>query len=390
MKPFVKVNVQVLEAKVCLLLYSEADYYHTVGSEELEMMNRKDYKIERKQGSRKKLAIKISLLIALSALLVVVVYGVSLHQKAINAVDRAYEAVDNRFKSDLRDEAVEPLTDNVSILFIGVDGSEKRGKSDSNSRSDALLVATLNNKEKSVKLVSIPRDSYVYIPDRERKDKINHAHAFGGVPGTIETVEGMLDIPIDYYVKMNFNAFIEVVDALGGVEVEVPYERIELDENDKRTIHLMPGLQHLDGQHTLALARTRKLDSDVERGKRQQMILQAIMKQAFSLKSITKYGDVIDAVGDNMKTNMTFNEMKSFFEYAKGGMPDVETINLVGTDDMSTGVYYWMLDEESLANVKHDMQTHLGVSPSSQILTDSLNETTDINGSANDAKLPSR
>ena len=111
-------------------------------------------------------------------------------------------------------------------------------------------------------------------------------------------------------------------------------------------------MQHLDGKHALALARTRKLDNDIERGKRQQMILQAIMKEATSIKSITKYGDVIDAVGDNMKTNMTFNEMKSFFAYVKGGIPEVETINLVGTDDKSTGIYYWMLDEEHLRGSK--------------------------------------
>jgi len=238
-------------------------------------MKRKDYRRAKKRKPGRRLALKITLLLALSAFIVVTAYGVSLQRKAADAADRAYEAVDNRDISDLRDEAVEPIHDNVSVLFIGVDESEER-KDAGNSRSDALIVATLNNKAKTVKLVSIPRDSYVYIPDRKRKDKITHAHAFGGTRGTIETVEGMLDIPIDYYVKMNFNAFIEVIDAFGGVDVEVPYERLELDENDQYTIHLKPGMQHLDGKHTLALARTRKLDSDVERGKRQQMILEAV------------------------------------------------------------------------------------------------------------------
>ena len=263
----------------------------------------------------------------------------------------------------------------------------KRNQGDSNSRSDALLVATLNNKEKSVKLVSIPRDSYVYVPGRGRNDKITHAHAFGGVPGTIETVEGMLDIPIDYYVKMNFNAFIEVVDALGGIEAEVPYKLTELDENDKRTVHLEPGMQQLNGKHALALARTRKLDNDIERGKRQQMLLKSIMRQATSIKSVTKYGDLIDAVGDNMKTNMTFSEMKSFFEYAKGGMPDVETINISGMDDMSTGVYYWLPDEEGLEQLKFDLQNHLEVSPSSSLVNENsgIKSTTDINESADNA-----
>ena len=222
-----------------------------------------------------------------------------------------------------------------------------------------------------MKLVSIPRDSYAYIPEVGYRDKITHAHAFGGTRATIETVEELFEIPVDYYVKMNFNAFIDVVDAIDGIDVEVPYNRTEKDENDKYTIHLKKGLQHLDGKHALALARTRKLDTDVERGKRQQMILQAIMKEAVSVKSVTKYGDVIEAVGDNMKTDMTFDEMKSFLEYVKGGMPQVDTLSLKGYDDMSTGIYYWKLDETYLAEVKNILQAHLGLIPDSSSLTDS-------------------
>ncbi|MDS9470295.1 LCP family protein [Sporosarcina pasteurii] len=347
-------------------------------------MRRQEYKQISRKRSGKRLTIKISLLVALIAFTFVVGYGVFLQKKATDAAKRAYEALGDRAKSELRDEAVEPLKDNVSILFIGVDDSDKR-KDSGNARSDALLVATLNNKEKTVKLLSIPRDSYVYVPSRGRQDKITHAHAFGGTKGTIDAVEGFLDIPIDYYVKMNFNAFIEVVDALGGIKAEVPYDRVELDENDRRTIELKKGLQHLDGKHALALARTRKLDSDVERGKRQQMILQAIMNKAFSVQSITKYGDVIDAIGDNMKTNMTYNEMKSFLEYAKGGMPEVTAINLDGTDDMTTGIYYWMLDEEELENVKFELQTHLELSPYSRTLTDKGVEINDQNESADES-----
>ncbi|HEX5563835.1 MAG TPA: LCP family protein, partial [Sporosarcina sp.] len=264
-------------------------------------MKRRDYKKMKKQTSKARLAIKIGLLVSLTALLSIAAYGLSLKQQAEQAVDRAYEAVPETNKSGVRGEAkVEPSKDNVSILLIGVDDSEAR--MEGNSRSDALLVATFNPEEKSVKMLSIPRDSYVYIPKVGYKDRINHAHAFGGTHAAIETVEEMLDIPIDYYVKMNFNAFIEVVDALGGIEVDVPYNRLEKDENDKDTIQLVKGRHVLNGQYALALARTRKADSDLERGKRQQMILQAIIKEMVSVKSITKYGDVIEAVGDNMKT----------------------------------------------------------------------------------------
>lgn len=344
-------------------------------------MNRKDYK-KQKKSTNKRLVLKVSILLLLSIFIVVAAYGASLQKKAADAVENAYEPIPERVKPEVREAKVEPAQDNVSVLFIGVDDSEQRQQGDGNSRSDALLFATLNQKDKSVKLVSIPRDSYVYIPEKGYQDKITHAHAFGGTSATIDTVEELFDVPVDYYVKMNFNAFIDVVDALGGIDAEVPYDRIEKDENDKYTIHLKKGLQHLDGKHALALARTRKLDTDVERGKRQQMILQAIMKEAVSVKSITKYGDVIDAVGDNMKTDMTFDEMKSFLEYAKGGMPKVDTISLKGYDDLSTGIYYWKLDETDLTEVKQLLQAHLGLIPDSSNLTDGR---TNLNGLVDEA-----
>lgn len=312
---------------------------------------------------------------AFTSLLMVSAYALSLQKKAEEAVDRAYEAVPETPKSEIRGEAkVEPAKDNVSILLIGVDGSDARQLGD-RSRSDALVVATFNPEEKSVKLLSIPRDSYVYIPKVGYKDKITHAHAFGGTHAAIESVEEMLDIPIDYYVKMNFNAFIEVVDALGGVEVDVPYDRLEKDENDKNAIQLKKGLQVLDGRHTLALARTRKMDNDIERGKRQQMILQAIIKEMASLKSIAKYGDVIEAVGDNMKTDMTFKEMTSFWEYVKGGAPEMDTLSLQGYDDWSTGIYYYKLNENDLENVQQILKSHLGLMPDASTLTDSNTNT---------------
>ena len=320
----------------------------------------------KRKSSKTRLLLKIGLVATIVALMSVSVYGVTLHKKAELAADRAYEAIPDRTpRTTDRVDRVQPAKDNVSVLLIGVDDSEERQQGDSNSRADALLVATLNPKQKTVKLLSIPRDAYVYIPEVDYKDKITHANAYGGTKATIETVEEMLDIPIDYYLKANFNAFIDVVDALGGVEVEVPYERIEKDETDAGTIHLMPGLQTLDGRHALALARTRKLDNDIERGKRQQMIIQAMMEQAKSAAAITKFGDVIDALGDNIKTDMQYKEMLSFLEYAKGGMPSVDTLTIEGDDDWSTGVYYWMLDEEDLQQKRLLLQSHLGLMSSS-------------------------
>ena len=224
------------------------------------------------------------------------------------------------------------------------------------------MLATLNEKDKSVKLVSIPRDSYVYLPEVGYKTKINHAHAYGGPKASIEAVETMFNIPVDYYVKMNFNAFIDVVDALNGINVEVPYELFEQNSKDKaNAIHLLPGEQNLDGEEALALARTRKQDNDIERGKSQQEILKGIMKRAVSANALTKYDDIIQAIGDNMETNMTFDEMKALSSYGLKKKLDMNTLSIEGEDTYIDNIYYWLLDDTSLANTRIELQEHLEI-----------------------------
>lgn len=322
-----------------------------------------------KGSSKLSLIIKVTLLLASSFLICAATYGMYLTKKAEHVIDKTYEEIPERDIPEQREVKAEPAQDNVSILFLGIDDSDKRGQGADHSRTDALLLATLNNKSKTVKLLSIPRDSYVYIPHVKYRDKINHAHAFGGTKATIETVEELFDIPVDYYVRVNFNAFIDVVDALGGIEAEVPYKLNELDENDKRTINLQPGLQTLNGREALALARTRKLDSDLERGKRQQEIIKAIAAKAGSFTSITKYDAVLEAVGNNMKTNMTFDEMKSFISYLSNGMPRIDALTLEGYDDKVNGIYYYKLKNEPLEEMKNILQSHLGLIPNSTELS---------------------
>ncbi|GGA64844.1 LCP family protein [Ornithinibacillus halotolerans] len=286
-------------------------------------------------------------------------YAASLYIKADSAISNSYED-DGREKSKLREAMVDPNVDNISILIIGVDESNHRGN-EGNSRSDTLILATLNKEEKSIKLVSIPRDSLVYIPEVGYEDKINHAHFFGGPQATIETVENLLNIPVDYYVKVNFHAFIEVVEAIGGIEVDVPYEFWESNSDDKKnSIHLLPGEQLLNGEEALAFARTRKLDNDIERGKRQMEVIKAVIKKSLSVGSVFKLGDVIDAVGSNMTTNMTFDEMKSLVSYGlNGGGLDIESMTLEGANYQPGKVYYWKLDEIKLAEVINLLKNHL-------------------------------
>ncbi|WP_217586466.1 LCP family protein [Lentibacillus saliphilus] len=314
----------------------------------------------RDKQRRKKRKILIVLMPFLIAFIGVAVYAASLWLKADAVLSDSVRDID-RDKSELRDKAVDPGKDNVSILIMGVDMSEKR-KNNGNPRSDTMMLATLNKKEKSVKLLSIPRDSYVYIPYNDKRTRINHALAYGGPKAAMDTVEELLEIPVDYYVTLNFEAFIQVVEAINGINVDVPYELWEQDSKDRQNaIHLLPGEQELNGEEALALARTRKYDNDIERGKRQQDIIKAIMKKSLSLGSVFKYGEIIESIGSNMETNMEFSEMQKFLSYGmKGGGPDLEALSLKGHDATGPGgMYLYQLDETALNETKLTLKDHL-------------------------------
>ncbi|AHI56943.1 LCP family protein [Listeria ivanovii] len=292
-------------------------------------------------------------------------YGTYLFSKTKLAADNSFDNVRNGEASTLRSKDIEPIKDSFSILIIGVDTSAKR-ESDGNPRSDSLILATFNVKDSRVEMTSIPRDSYVHIQD-SKKDidkytKINAAHAYGGPELTMRTVEEEFKIPIDYYVRFDFDAFLKIVDALGGIDVDVPVSFTEQDSNDKAgAITLEKGQQHLNGEQALALARTRHIDSDIERGKRQQLIIKSIVSEATSISSISKYSDIIKVVGDNMKTNLTFNQMLSIAKFGMTNSIDIKSLNLEGTDAPMNGIYYYQLNDDSVQSVSNEFADELGI-----------------------------
>ncbi|RSK28634.1 LytR family transcriptional regulator [Bacillus sp. HMF5848] len=298
-------------------------------------------------------------------LLATVSYAGFLYWKAMDTLNTMPNELENTEDVAEHDVAVGGKTTtkrdkgNISILFMGIDDSMSRNYN-SATRTDALMLATFNKKDKSVKLLSIPRDTYTYINAEGKYDKINHAHVFGGVQGTVDAVESLLEIPVDYYVKMNFYAFIDVIDVLGGIDYEVPFEMHEKDtEDNHNAIHLNPGMQTLTGEEALALARTRKYDSDLERGKRQQEIMKTILAESASVGAITKYSQIIDAVGNNMSTNLKPNVVNSMFSFATGA--NIESLQLDGENARIDGVYYYKPDDTALATLSSSLQQHLGI-----------------------------
>ncbi|WP_338470675.1 LCP family protein [Niallia sp. XMNu-256] len=321
-------------------------------------MNTRSKNTLRKRKKRRRRIVLFTLLPLLLLMLGAVAYGGYLLTKAYDVAAGSKEELARGEISEKRIAAVDPKKDSISILIMGVDDSNVRDFGHT-TRTDALILATFNVNSKSVKLVSIPRDSYVYIPDKMKRDKITHAHVYGGTEGTIETVEELFDLPVDYFVKLNFNAFIDVVDTLGGIKVDVPITFSEQDSKDTaNAIHLEKGLQKLNGEEALALARTRKIDNDIERGKRQQLVLRAIIDKAVSVGSITKYGGVMESMGNNMSTNLEFGEILGLFEYATSGL-NIESIQLEGQDNRINGIYYYQLDELSVLETAQELREHL-------------------------------
>ncbi|MFD0769931.1 LCP family protein [Bacillus sp. CGMCC 1.60114] len=290
-------------------------------------------------------------------------YFFHIYNKAQAVADGAYSQLGRGDKSEKRAKAVKPMTDNVSILIMGVDESDTRANEYKGAiRTDALLLATINKNDKSVKLLSIPRDSRVYIPSEKKEDKITHAHVFGGVDSTINTVERFLDVPVDYYVKFNFKSFIKIVDSLGGIDVDVPVTFTEQDSKDQPdAIHLEKGRQHLNGEQALALARTRHIDTDYMRGQRQQLVLEAIAKKALSINSIDKLGDLLDAVDNDIKTNLTFDDMMAVTKNMMSSNLKMDKLQVKGKDEYIDGVYYYVPEEKSVQDISEELQNHLGV-----------------------------
>ena len=218
---------------------------------------------------------------------------------------------------ELDNDAV--ISDNITnILLIGTDARNKSEK----GRSDTMMIATIDEKHRVIKLTSLARDSYVEIPGHGEQ-KLNHAYSYGGAKLLIETLENTLSIDISNYVTVNFSSFSSIIDALGGVNVEVKESELNelnkfipecydasLNKNRKMKLIEEPGVQTLNGYQALSYARIRKNDSALERDNRQRKVLQAIMDEASDM-SFLEIPKVLKAVLPHIKTDMKFGDMVS-------------------------------------------------------------------------------
>src|SRR5699024_9630523 len=177
------------------------------------------------------------LLIFLSLILVVVpvIFAVLLLKSSQGAFEHSLNTSDTSRESSIRESKINPSKDPNSILFLVIDdnsGRENNGLSAEESRTDAMIIATYNTNKEQIRVLSITRDTISYIPEVGYYDKITHAHAYNGPAASMDSVEATLNVPVDYYVRINMEAFVDAVDELGGIEYDVPYNISEPNTND--------------------------------------------------------------------------------------------------------------------------------------------------------------
>ncbi len=242
----------------------------------------------------------------------------------------------------------------INILVFGVDAVDKA--SVKSTRSDSIMLLSMNSAGKDPVMISIPRDTRVEIPGRKSKDKINHAHAYGEADLLVKTVEKLLDIKVHHYVRINYKAVAEVVDALGGVEVDVPVHMKYTDSHDSPPLHInIPkGLQVLDGRNAVHFMRFRKgyANQDLGRIQAQQQFVNALKDKAFSPSSITKIPQLIEIFYNNVHTNIPKTKMLSMGTKAAGlRNEEINKITLPGKPDSIGGVSYYVVDEAEVKNI---------------------------------------
>ncbi len=278
-------------------------------------------------------------------------YAYYVYHTLNKSVESMHSPID-REKSDKRQEDVAfNKKDPFSVLLLGVDERENDA-----GRSDSLIVLTVNPKQESVKMVSIPRDTLTEIVGKGFKDKINHAYAFGGVEMAMETAENFLDIPIDYYTTINMEGFQEIVDAVGGVTVNNDLS-FSYNGHDFRK-----GELELNGEEALAFARMRKDDprGDFGRQLRQREVIQGIIDRGASVSTLWKFDNVFKALGNNVKTNLTFEEMVDIQKHYKSAAKDIEQINIDGgSGETIEGIWYYVVPDEELMEIRERMKDHL-------------------------------
>lgn len=246
-----------------------------------------------------------------------------------------------------------------TTLIMGVDKGSVAGETE--SRADIIMLVTVSPNGKRSAVISIPRDTRVTIPGRKGYDKVNAAHAFGGPQLMIETVREFTGLPINHFVEIDFEGFKDIVNALGGV-------RMQIDKaiNDKYAGSVPAGDVVLNGDQALALVRARHdtasvPEGDLDRVKNQRKFLQAMLSTVSHQRNPFKAIKVVDAVSKDVKTDLSFLKMLSLGRRLRGA--NLEMLTVPGEPKMVGGAWYYIANKTAFDEMLSSFRAEQGVAP---------------------------
>lgn len=297
----------------------------------------------------------------------VTAYGLKVYHDANSTFDNIVQELDRdstKRKTAVNIDATEPF----SILLLGLDTGAK-GRTEQ-GRSDTMIVVTVNPTKKQTTMLSLDRDIYTKIVGYQggTMDKLNHAYAFGGVEMAMDSVENLLDIPLDHYVTINMQGLSDLIDAVGGIKVHNQYH-FELDG-----VELQADTDYtLNGETGLAYSRFRKYDEatgmgdpdgDIGRQKRQREVIEKIVNKVMSLDTVTNYQKILKAVEKNTKTDLTWDDMLDVANGYQSALKNVVPLQLQGEGQLYNSIYYQFLSAASLLETQNTLKEQLGIATS--------------------------
>ncbi len=259
-------------------------------------------------------------------------------------LEKTYKPVEGREPKPINvsNKKEEPL----GILLLGVDQ-----RANEQGRSDSMIYTVVRPSDGHILMVSIPRDLYVELVGRGKKDKINHAFAFGGAGMSMDTVEKLLDAPIHYYASVNFEGFRDAVDAMGGIALPIEKDIVNRDPNHDHFV-VKAGQDLYNGKDALNFMRYREdAGGDMNRTMRHQQFLQALMDKAMGMKQWTKIPELIRIMGDNFSTDMQPYKLVDVAQdvlQSKQQKIYSTTLKGEGRRLQNGGAWYYFADEKDL------------------------------------------
>ena len=327
------------------------------------MVEHHDFGLRSKRRQKKKKGKLLFIFILITALLVggSIIFADKLNLFH-NTIHQITQDVGNRTEEEAKEiiENAKP----INILLLGIDNGAY-GRSTEDGRSDTMLLLTANPSEKKAQLLSIPRDTYTEIVGMNYYDKINHAYAFGQAKMAINSVEKLFDTTIDFYMEINMSGLMEFVDAVGGIEVTSPltftYEGRSFVEGKTEL---------LDGESALRFARMRYDDpeGDYGRQKRQRIVIEQLVKKMMSFNSITNFEKIMNAVRNNVKTDIPIGRIMALkntygpsFDHLEQAF--IEERSLLLTNSIGEQIYYSYATDEELLEKSNLIREYLGQKP---------------------------